>query len=183
MAERLTRKAKGILAIFEKSGNHWEETFWQLLARTFGTKVNGDAFENLAQHIPFKLLARHKNNLLQLEALLLGVARLLPQSPTMNTANCWCGSIIFYKSKYNLQTIAFPIHFLRMRPQNFPTIRLVQLAALINQTEHFFSKILQAQHVKEIKDCLNVSASAYWNDHFRLVKHLLPHPKSWASKW
>jgi len=166
-AERLTRKAKGIFDVFEKSGHHWEETFWQLLARNMGAKVNSDAFQNMAETVPVKLLAKHKNNLLQLEALLLGQARLLPEEPIDDYTQLLQREYNFLKTKYNLQPTVIPVHFLRMRPPNFPTIRLAQLAALVQQSEHLFSKILEAADVSVVKKWLSVTASDYWKEHYR----------------
>lgn len=167
VAERLTRKAKGILALFERTGHHWEETFWQLLARNFGTKVNGDAFETLAQNIPYKIVVKHRNSLLQLEALLLGGAQLLPETPADAYSRLLVREYYFLQQKYNLPPNPFPVHFFRMRPQNFPTVRLAQLSALVNGTEHLFSKVLEAQHVQEVTKWLHVKASDYWTTHYR----------------
>lgn len=177
MAERLTRKAKGILNIFETTGHHWEETFWQLLARNFGAKVNGDAFENIARNVPVKLLAKHRNNVLQLEAFLLGTAGLLSNSPADEYSHLLLREYNFLKAKYNLQPSSIPVHFLRMRPPNFPTIRLAQLAALVHNTEHLFSKILETDNLDKIKTELQASASQYWQTHYRLGEPSKPTQK------
>ena len=177
-AERLTRKSKGILDVFEKSGHHWEETFWQLLARNFGTKVNSDAFENIAQTVPVKLLAKHKASIHQLEALLLGQAHLLPKEPTDDYSKLLLREYLFLKAKYNLQPTVIPVHFLRMRPQNFPTIRLAQLAVLIQQSEHLFSKVLEAENVNIVKRWLSVTANDYWHYHYRFGEPSAYRPKT-----
>lgn len=163
-AERLTRKAKGILNIFEKTGRHWEETFWQLLARNFGMKVNGDAFENLAQTVPVKLLAKHKSSIQQLEAFLLGHANLLPQQPQDDYTKLLLREYCFLKAKYNLPYLTVPVHFLRMRPPNFPTIRLAQLAALV-RTPVFENS--GSNRCGAGKKKLQVTANDYWHYHYK----------------
>jgi hypothetical protein len=77
VAERLTRKSANVLRLLEESKGHWEETFWWLLARSFGMKVNSDAFESVAKSIPISILGKHKNQIHQVEALLFGQAGLL----------------------------------------------------------------------------------------------------------
>lgn len=176
-AERLTRKSKGILDVYEKSGRHWEQTFWQLLARNFGTKVNGDAFENVAQTVPVKLLAKHKSSIHQLEALLLGQAHLLPTEPVDDYSKLLVREYLFLKAKYNLPPTVMPVHFLRMRPPNFPTIRLAQLSALVQQSEHLFSKVVEAENVSEVKKWLSVTANDYWHYHYRFGEPSAYRPK------
>ncbi len=177
-AERLTRKSKRILDVLQRSGNHWEETFWQLLARNFGTKVNADAFENIAQTLPLRLFAKHKQSIQQLEALLFGQANLLPKEPADDYTKLLVREYGFLKTKYNLQPAAIPVHFLRMRPPNFPTLRLAQLAALVQQSEHLFSKIVEAKNVANVKQWLAVTANDYWHYHYRFGEPTAYKPKT-----
>lgn len=168
LAERLTRKSKLVLQYLQQSQSHWEETFWWLLARSFGAKVNADAFEAIARAVPVKILAKQKNNIHQLEALLLGQANLLNENFTEQYPILLQKEYRFLKTKYQLPMVHQPVHFLRMRPGNFPSLRLAQLAMLIYTSSHLFSKVLEAESVNDIKSMLHVTANDYWHYHYRL---------------
>ena len=166
VAERLIAKSQKIFAILNETNFHWEETFWQLIAANFGLMVNSNGFQQIAKNIPVTILAKHKNNIHQIEALLLGVAGLLDfnfeeQYPVMLQKE-----FAFYQKKYKLKTIDGGLSFLRMRPANFPTIRLAQLAMLIHGSEHLFSKIKNASSLKAVKEMISVTANDYWHYHY-----------------
>jgi len=171
LAERLIRKSGNVKFYLEESNYHWEETFWWLLARNFGIKVNADAFEEMAKSIPLTILAKHKNQIHQLEALLLGQAGLLNDPDSYGDEEDYPKMLQkeyqFYKNKYALRQINSPVFFLRMRPGNFPTIRLAQLAMLIHESAHLFSKIKEAMSVTEVKKWFDVTANDYWHYHYR----------------
>jgi Protein of unknown function (DUF2851) len=171
LAERLQRKSKTVEVYLQQNNYHWEESFWWLLARNFGMKVNADAFEAIAKSISINILAKHKSQIHQLEALLLGQAGLLDGNPDSNRDAEDYPKLLqreykFLKEKYKLKPIHQPVHFLRMRPGNFPTIRLAQLAALISESAHLFSKIKEAKTVKEISQWFDVTANDYWHYHY-----------------
>lgn len=166
LAERLTRKSSVVFKFLEENNAHWEESFWWLLAKNFGMKVNSEAFELLARAVPVNLLAKHKNQIHQLEALLLGQAGLLNKNFNEAYPKLLQKEYHFLQKKYSLQPIHAAIHFLRMRPGNFPTIRLSQLAALIQNSAHLFSKILEIEKLTEIKNLFAVVANDYWNNHY-----------------
>jgi hypothetical protein len=166
LAERLQHKSTIIFKHLTANNNHWEETFWWLLANNFGIKVNSDAFEKIARSLPVNLLTKHKNQIHQLEALLFGQAGLLQNNFTETYPLMLQKEYLFYKSKYKLQPIQAPLFFLRMRPANFPSVRLAQLAMLINRSLHLFSVLREAETLKEIKDLLNVTANDYWHYHY-----------------
>jgi hypothetical protein len=167
LAERLMRKAKTVEVFLQQSNYHWEETFWWLLARNFGMKVNIDAFEEIARSIPLHILAKHKNQIHQLEALLLGQAGLLNQEFAEDYPEMLQKEYEFYKKKYDLRPCNVTVFFLRMRPGNFPTIRLAQLAMLIYESAHLFSKIKEEKSVNKIKKWFHVTANDYWHYHYR----------------
>ena len=167
LAERLMRKAKTVETYLLQNNYHWEETFWWLLARNFGMKVNADAFETIAKSISVNILAKHKSQIHQLEALVLGQAGLLEEKFSEDYSKLLQREYKFLKEKYKLKPIHQPVHFLRMRPGNFPTIRLAQLAALITESAHLFSKIKESKTVKEISQWFDVTANDYWHYHYR----------------
>ena len=172
LAERLMRKSKTVDSFLQQNNYHWEETFWWLLARNFGMKVNADAFESVARSIPLNVLAKHKTQVHQLESLLMGQAGLLEGNPDSYQDKDDYAILLqkeykFLKTKYGLKKIHHPVHFLRMRPGNFPTIRLAQLAILVHESVHLFSKIKEAKSVVEIKKWFDVTANDYWHYHYR----------------
>ena len=167
LVERLQQRALYIESLLAKNNQHWEETFWWMLAKNFGAKINADAFEKIAQSIPVNVLAKHKNQVHQLEALLMGQAAMLDKNFEEDYPAMLRREYIFLQKKYGLQKVHAPIYFLRMRPANFPTIRLAQLAALIQQSQHLFSIIKEAIHVADIKKLLSVTANDYWHYHYR----------------
>ncbi|HYM92665.1 MAG TPA: DUF2851 family protein, partial [Chitinophagaceae bacterium] len=167
LAERLLRKAKAVETFLQQNNYHWEETFWWLLARNFGMKVNADAFEAMAKSISINVLAKHKNQIHQLEALLSGQAGLLDKKFTEDYPKLLQKEYKFLKEKYLLKPIHQPVHFLRMRPGNFPTLRLAQLTMLIQGSAHLFSKIKEAGSVKLVRKWFDVTANDYWHYHYR----------------
>jgi len=167
LAERLMKKSKIVEDYLLQSNYHWEEVFWWLLARNFGIKVNADAFEEMARSIPLAILAKHKNQIHQLESLLLGQLNLLSRNFVEDYPKMLKKEYEFYKKKYDLKPVAGTVFFLRMRPGNFPTIRLAQLAMLVFNSAHLFSKIKEAASVNEIKTWFDLSANDYWHYHYR----------------
>jgi hypothetical protein len=170
LAERLTRKAAIVETFLNQNNYHWEETFWWMLARNFGVKVNSDTFEAIAKSVPVNILAKHKSQIHQLEALLLGQAGLLEGKYNDYYPKLLQREYKFLKEKYKLKPVHVPVHFLRMRPGNFPTIRLAQLAALVQNSAHLFSRIKEATLVKEVKTWFTVTANDYWHYHYRFDK-------------
>lgn len=167
LAERLIKKSKIVERYLLQSNYHWEEVFWWLLSRNFGIKVNADAFEEMARSIPLAILAKHKNQIHQVEGLLLGQMNLLSRNFEENYPKMLKKEYEFYKKKYGLRPISRLPFFLRMRPGNFPTIRLAQLAMLVVDSAHLFSKIKETGSVNEIEKWFGVTANDYWHYHYR----------------
>jgi hypothetical protein len=167
LVERLLQKSETVFEFLKQNNNHWEETFWWLMAKNFGAKVNSDAFEKIARSVPINILAKHKNQIHQIEGLLFGQAGLLQNNFKEDYPQLLQREYNLYKAKYRLKAPDAPLYFLRMRPANFPTVRLAQLAMLVHQSLHLFSKIKESKTVKEIKPLLNVTANDYW--HYRYV--------------
>jgi hypothetical protein len=167
VAERLEKKMERVNQFLESSNYHWEESFWWMLSRNFGIKVNEDAFEAMARSIPLNVLSKHKNQLQQVEALLFGQAGLLHNKLKDSYAKLLQKEYMFLRKKYNLRSIFQPVQFLRMRPGNFPTIRIAQLASLVNQSAHLFSRIKEAADLQELFRWFDVSANDYWHYRYR----------------
>ena len=166
LVERLQQKACHIERSLEQSKMHWEEIFWWMLARNFGIKVNSDAFEKIAHSIPFNILSKHRLQLIQLEALLMGQAGLLENEFTEDYPVMLRKEYRFLQQKYKLKNIHAPLYFLRMRPANFPTIRLAQLASLIHQSDRLFSTIKEMAGIHEVEKLFSVTANDYWHYHY-----------------
>lgn len=167
LAERLLRKAGLVHSYLQQNNYHWEETFWWMLAKNFGMKVNGEAFESIARSIPLTILAKHKNQIHQLEALLIGQAGLLKEGFKEDYPRLLQKEYKFLQTKYNIRPIQLPVFSLRMRPGNFPAVRLAELAMLIHESAHLFSKIKEASSAKEIKQFFEVTANDYWHYHYQ----------------
>lgn len=167
--ERFINKSNLILELFKKNNNNWEETFWQILAYNFGLKVNADIFIQIAQKTPINILSKNKNNIQSLEALLLGQSNLLNNDFSCEYAIKLQKEFQYLKKKYALKQVIGTVKFLRMRPANFPTIRLAQLAMLICNSSHLFSKLKEIDTIKNIKQLFETSCSDYWNNHFTLT--------------
>lgn len=166
LIERLQEKAGYAENLLEKNNHHWEEVFWQMLARNFGIKINSDAFEAVAASLPLNIIAKHKNQPLQLEALLMGQAGLLEKDFTDTYPIMLQKEYEFFKKKYALAEIHFPVHYLRMRPANFPTLRLSQLASLIHNSNHLFSRVKETENVRGAEKMFDVAANDYWHYHY-----------------
>jgi uncharacterized protein DUF2851 len=177
LVERLEKKAFQIYHLLESSKNHWEEVLWWLLAKNFGITVNRESFELLARSLPLTLIGRHKHQIHQLECLLFGQAGLLSGKFTEAYPLMLKKEYLFLKKKYALKPIFAPIHFLRMRPVNFPTIRLAQLAMLLFTSEHLFSKLLAVERLDELREMFDITANDYWHYHFRFEETTAYQPK------
>ena len=166
--ERLEGKSESVNKILETNQFDWEDALYKLLMRYFGLKVNNEAFEYLATILPFKTLLKHADNLLQVEAMLMGCAGFLEDDFTEEYPLLLKREFAVMKAKFNLLTMpAERWKFMRMRPSNFPTIRLAQMAQLIHKNGCLFSKIREAKNAVEVRALLDVKASEYWETHYR----------------
>ncbi|HVM88615.1 MAG TPA: DUF2851 family protein [Puia sp.] len=166
IVERLQRRSQAVAEYLSQNNQHWEETFWWMLARNFGMKVNAEVFEAMAKSISINILAKHKGQHHQLEALLLGQCGLLEYEFKEDYPKMLQKEYRFLKNKYRLKHVDMQAHLLRMRPGNFPTVRLAQLAMLISESSHLFSKVKEMHSAKEAGKLLVVTAGDYWNYHY-----------------
>lgn len=169
MIERLEDKTGEITTRLERNSNNWNESFYQMLARMFGFNVNAAPFELLARVVPERLLAKHRNSIFQLEALLFGASGLLHEELFgdqyfMDLRN----EFGFLSKKYKTSMVEPHLwKFMRMRPVNFPTIRISQLAALTYRSQGLFAKIIDCQNLNDLRKLFKVKASDYWESHYR----------------
>lgn len=169
---RLERKSIETGEMLERTGNDWEETLYRLVSRYFGFRVNTDPFEMLASHLPLRIIRKHSDNLLQVEALLFGTAGLLDEALFREAVKDEYYLLLsreyrVLRTKYSLQPVdGWMWKFHRLRPANFPTVRLSQLAALLTHSDGLFSRVLECENTGKLRDLLGVRASEYWNTHY-----------------
>ncbi len=169
--DRLEDKTQLIKEDLEKSNWNWEQVFFLHLAMHLGTKVNKGPFRLLMQSISLNTLIKHRTSLHEIEALLFGQAGMLDEKFTDEYPNGLQQTYLFLQKKYDLVAIKKSVwNFLRLRPPNFPTIRIAQLARLVYQTEHLFSKCLAAKTVTELHNTFTIEIGQYWKDHFLFEK-------------
>lgn len=178
VTERLENKTERIHRIISASAGDWERACFVTLARNFGFGVNSDTFEQWALQFPLSAAGKHRDNLFQLEALFFGQAGLL-DTATMNEKQRQAVATddyfqklqkeyAFLAHKFSLQPIDGKLwRFLRLRPQNFPHIRIAQLIDLYYRGTASFSKLLEAETPEQMRACLSASAGGYWETHYR----------------
>lgn len=165
--ERLEQKAELIQKMLVASKNDWEKVLVKLLFKNFGLKVNGDAFLNLINSIDFSIIRKEKQSLGSIEALLFGQADLLNDDIQDTYYMTLQMEFNYLLKKYNLQQNARShFQFFRLRPNNFPTIRIAQLAALLNQHQNLFSKITPTTELKDYYKIFDISISEFWETHY-----------------
>lgn len=172
LSERLEEKAAHMRAIFQLKSSSWEDTFYTILARSFGFKVNALPFELLAKNLPQLTLAKHKNAALQVEALVFGVAGFLDFKFADEYPKALKREFDFLRAKYQLSVLEVSLwKFSKTRPDNFPTVRLAQFAALVLQSQHLFSKIIGVKSKNEYAELFKaMPVNPYWETHFRFDK-------------
>lgn len=171
--ERLEEKSKFIFRELERSGNDWEAVLFRLLMKNFGLKVNGDAFYSIAKTIDYKIIRKIRHDPIQLESLFFGLAGFL-DDPPIGTATYKRNlkedyHYLQHKFRFSDAGIIRP-KFSKLRPANFPTIRLSQMAMLYNRHQNLFSKIIATTHIEACAALFDVAASEYWNSHYTFGK-------------
>lgn len=158
---------------FKLKNNHydWEQAFYQRLMRYFGLKVNNDSFEYLSRILPLNLLLRHRDNDIYIESMMFGCAGFLERDFEEDYPSLLKRDFMMLKSKFGLKVMPLSNwKFLRLRPPNFPTIRIAQLAKIITKNGNMFSKIRDADDIQEIRDLFDVELNSYWDNHFQFDK-------------
>lgn len=190
--ERLEQKTKAIRERVRQSNDSWENGYFMTLARNFGFGVNGDAFELWAKSIPLMVVAHHRDDLFQIEAIFMGQAGLLeldmiPQHYQQDALKEGYftklrNEYLYLQHKFKLTPMNGSVwKFLRLRPQNFPHIRISQLATLYYEQRAGLSQLIACESIEQLKDCLATSVTPYWETHYTFgstschtEKHLSP---------
>lgn len=169
--ERLERKSQLIFELAEISNHDWEAVLFCLLAKNFGLNTNGEMFYKIAKSIPFSVVRKESYSLESLEALLFGQANLLSQDFQDNYAKELQKSYNYLVLKYQLCEKVFGlVEFFKHRPDNFPTIRLAQLANLYFHQKNLFSLVMNGTSINELYQIFNVGVSQYWETHYNFDK-------------
>ncbi|MCE7700240.1 MAG: DUF2851 family protein, partial [Methanobacterium paludis] len=161
-------KANDILHLLKETNDDWNEVFYCLLSRSFGFRVNALPFELLSRSLPLSVLEHHSGNLFQTEALFFGQSGLLSRIEYGDEYSMSLKKEYnFLSKKYRLHPIAeYLWKFLRLRPVNFPTIRIAQLSSLISQSHGLFSKIIETEEFDKMKLLFQTRTSEYWDTHY-----------------
>jgi hypothetical protein len=165
---RLENKAREVEEILNANRGDWEETCYQILARNFGFKVNAEPFFRLAQMLPCKTLMKHSDKLLQMEAMLFGVAGFLDDNHDHDYYRVLQREFNLLRRKYSLDHVMMKKvewKFLRLRPANFPTIRIAQFAAYLHYRQNIFSSMLNCS-IEKLREDLDMPPSSFWQSHY-----------------
>ena len=180
--ERLERKSKPILDLLGSTNNDWEAVLFCLLAKNFGLNTNGEIFLKIAQYIPFSVIRKECFEVENLEALLFGSAGLLDVEKEDNYFKDLKFRYFYLLHKYQIEKSCIePVQFFKHRPDNFPTIRLSQLANLYHKQQNLFSKISNLNSIEAMYEVFQVSVALYWQTHYQFDK-VSPKKKKTLSK-
>ena len=182
--DRLERKSKFIYDLLEETNQDWEGVLFVLLAKNFGLNTNGNSFLQIAKSIPFSIVRKESFEIENFEALLLGTSGLLDDDKEDIYFTDLKLRYYYLLNKYQLEKRHIDsVQFFKHRPDNFPTIRLSQLANLYHKHQNLFSKVTVLKSVKSVYELLNVSASVYWSNHYQFDKESLKKPKSLSKSF
>ncbi len=166
--ERLERKSAALAAILDSTSGDWEAVLFLLLAKNFGLNRNGDAFFEMAGKIPYNIIRKEAVSAVNLEALFFGLSGLLHEKREDSWYKDLYQTWDFLKSKYKLDghVEAIP-EFFRLRPDNFPTIRLSQLAHLYAERRNLFDLVVKENEVGAMREIFRVKSAPYWESHYQ----------------
>lgn len=169
--ERLERKALPILTLAKELSNDWEAVLFCFLAKNFGLNTNGDIFYKVATSLPFTTIRKESFEAENLEALLMGRAGLLEDNKEDVYYNDLKARYDYIITKHRIEPVHIDaVQFFRHRPDNFPTIRLSQLAQLYHKHQNIFSKIISANKQEEIYAVFDIKVADYWQTHYQFDK-------------
>ncbi|SFR93072.1 DUF2851 family protein [Maribacter stanieri] len=168
--ERLEQKNVIINKLLEETNNNWEHVLFLMLLKTFGSKINGETFMEIGKSINFSIIRKLYNKPLEMESLLFGQANLLNGADEGDKYfNDLKKEYAYLKHKYNLNSVFKSPEFFRLRPSNFPTIRIAQLSAFYVKNNNLFHLLIEKDE-PNVSGVLNAEISEYWEDHFNFGK-------------
>jgi len=168
--ERLNDKSKLILQKLKESKNDWEAVLYKMLLKNFGLKINGEAFFELSEELPFSILRKNRDSVLTVEALLFGVSNMLEVECADQYFIDLKEEYKYLESKYALKKSHLTPAYFKLRPYNFPTIRLSQIASLYNKEVNLFQQLVSCNELENYYTIFDVSASNYWEQHYTFGK-------------
>ena len=180
--ERLERKFMPIEQLLKETDNNWEAVLFCMLAKNFGLNTNGETFFKIAKSIPFSIIRKESAEVSNLESLLFGMADLFPVDIQDNYTKDLKTRFEYISQKHKLEKISIePVQFFKHRPDNFPTIRLAQLAMLYHKGQNLFSRIIVAKTVTALHQLFEITITDYWQTHYQFDKES-PKKKKQFSK-
>ena len=169
--ERLEAEVEDVLFKLEMNNYDWEETLYQRIMRYCGLKVNNDASERLAWLLPLRVLRKHIDNPVQIEAMFFGCAGFLEREFSESYPALLKREFKMLKSKFDLSVMPLAYwKFMRLRPPNFPTIRIAQMASMVRSFDGLFAKIQTVNDLEGLRSLFNVNVNEYWRTHFQFEK-------------
>lgn len=166
MVERLEQFTNRIVAELKRTNNNWEEAFYRMLLRNFGLNVNNEVFYEIANKLPLKIIRKEQAHYIHLEALFLGTANLLTSESEDYYLKTLQKTYAYLKQKYGLtQTVNTPSYY-KLRPDNFPAIRLMQFVAFIYHQPFIFDLIRNPESISANNHLLGAQVSEYWQTHY-----------------
>ncbi|MAO08167.1 MAG: hypothetical protein CL596_05590 [Alteromonas sp.] len=165
--ERLELKADSVFEELKHTSNNWEAVLFRMLCKNFGLKLNGPSFLSIAKSFDYSIVRKCGDNTLKLEAILYGQAGFLDQDISSQYYELLQDSYAYAKIMYGISNEGvLPSKFFRLRPPNFPTLRLSQFAVLWTHKKFLFSKLMDAKTKEDYYDIFEVAASEYWDIHY-----------------
>src|SRR5690554_1086709 len=165
--ERVEQKTALVRQLLVQNKNDWEAALFCMLAKSFGLNTNGEIFFKIAQSIPFQIIRKESSEVENIEALLLGRAKLLNQNFEDNYLKALQQRWLYLKTKHQLQDLHIDsVEFFKHRPDNFPTIRLAQLAMLYHKNQSLFDQLTQTDSLQKVYELFQTEPSLYWKTHY-----------------
>lgn len=180
--ERFEQKATLLNERLKRCQCNWEDAFFITLARNFGFGLNGDAFEIWAHRLPFRAVDKHRNDLFQIEAIFFGQAGILEDSDGDGYYLRLKKEYTYLQHKFGLIPMDASLwRFLRLRPANFPHIRIAQLACLYHRAYGLLSRIMETETLQGVRDILKGGTSEYWLTHYTFGGSSPSRPKTLSN--
>ena len=180
--ERFEQKATLLNERLKRCQGNWEDAFFITLARNFGFGLNGDAFETWAHRLPFRAVDKHRNDLFQIEAIFFGQAGILEDSDGDGYYLRLKKEYTYLQHKFGLIPMDASLwRFLRLRPANFPHIRIAQLACLYHRAYGLLSRIMETETLQGVRDILKGGTSEYWLTHYTFGGSSPSRPKALSN--